>query len=109
MVQSDTTLEGFLFAIMKYFVYILTNHFNTVLYTGVTNDIIRRIFEHKQKIDNGFAEKYGLDKLVYFESTNDVNDAIAREKQIKGWRREKKVALINESNPNWKDLFVDML
>ncbi|WP_251183205.1 GIY-YIG nuclease family protein [Anaerocaecibacter muris] len=89
----------------SFYVYILTNHSNTVLYTGVTNDIARRTFEHRQKFNDGFAEKYNAYKLVYVEECGRHTDAIEREKQIKKWRREKKVALINSINPSWEDLF----
>ncbi len=89
---------------MKYFVYILTNKYNKVLYTGVTNNIKRRIYEQKNKLVKGFTSKYNLNKLVYFEETNDIRSAIAREKQIKGWLRKKKIELIECINPNWNDL-----
>ena len=92
---------------MKYTVYIITNEYNTVLYGGMTNDIIRRIYEHKNQLAEGFSSKYKLTKLVYMETTNNVNDAIAREKQIKRWSRKKKEFLINELNPTWNDLSVD--
>lgn len=85
-------------------VYILTNHKNSVLYTGITNDIYRRTYEHRSKVSNGFAEKYNAYKVVYIEETNSVEDAIAREKQIKGWLRSRKVELIESINPEWKDL-----
>lgn len=85
-------------------VYILTNHTNSVLYTGVTNDVIRRTFEHRSKFVDGFAEKYHAYKLVYVEETNSPEDAISREKQIKSWSRKRKVALIESLNPNWCDL-----
>ena len=91
----------------NFYIYILTNHTNTVLYTGVTNNIYRRTFEHKQKINNGFSERYNLYKLVYVENYKRHVDAIEREKQIKKWRREKKIALIESINPEWKDLFID--
>ncbi len=91
----------------QYYVYILTNRKQGVLYTGVTNDLERRIYEHKNKLISGFASKYNLTKLVYFEETTDVNAAITREKQIKGWLRKKKVALIESKNPEWKDLSED--
>lgn len=94
---------------MNYYVYILSNHYNTIVYTGVTNNLIKRVFEHKSKMCDGFAEKYNVNKLVYFEVCSDVKDAIAREKQIKGWKREKKNALINAVNPNWKDLYSDII
>ena len=86
-----------------YFVYILANWSRT-LYVGVTNDLERRVFEHKQKLVPGFTSRYRIDRLVYFEMTPDVFAAIAREKQLKGWRRSRKVALIESANPNWKDL-----
>ena len=91
---------------MQYYVYILTNQNHTVLYTGVTSDLIRRIYEHKHNADpNGFTAKYKVHKLVYFEETSDVTAAIQREKQIKSWNREKKVALIMSSNPRYLDLY----
>ena len=74
------------------------------LYTGITNDLERRVFEHKNKFVEGFTKKYNITKLVYFDDTNDVESAITREKQIKGWLRKKKVALIESVNPYWKDL-----
>ena len=88
-------------------VYILTNHSNRVLYTGVTNDIVRRTFEHRLKLTDGFAEKYNTYKLVYFEETTLIDSALLREKQIKGWSRAKKVALIEAMNPEWRDLMQD--
>lgn len=87
----------------NYFVYILTNNSKT-LYVGVTNNLERRLYEHKNKLINGFTKKYNLDKLVYYEVSNDINSAIAREKQLKGWHKEWKINLIEESNPYWKDL-----
>jgi len=87
-----------------YYVYILTNWSNNVLYTGVTNDLERRLYEHKNKMVKGFTEKYNVNKLVYFESTTDVRSAIRKEKQIKGWLRSKKIDLIEDLNPRWKDL-----
>ena len=90
-----------------YYVYLLTNKSNTVLYTGVTNDLQRRIYEHKNKLIDGFTKRYNVDKLVYFEYTTDVNIAIAREKQIKGWTRKKKNDLIEAINPTWEDLSLE--
>jgi putative endonuclease len=90
----------------RYFVYIMTNRSKT-LYTGMTNNLERRVLEHKEKKNRGFTKKYNIDRLVYFEETNDVNEAIAREKQIKGWLRKKKVALIEAINPKWLDLSQD--
>jgi len=87
----------------EYFVYILSNK-SPMLYVGVTNNLERRVFEHKMKLIPGFTERYGLTKLVYYESTGDVREAISREKEIKGWVRRKKTALINSFNPEWKDL-----
>jgi putative endonuclease len=74
------------------------------LYVGVTNDLTRRLYEHQNKLVTGFTEKYNVDKLVYFEETNDVRSALSREKEIKRWRREKKDALVVSVNPEWKDL-----
>lgn len=87
-----------------YYVYIITNKHNTVLYVGMTNNIERRMCEHKQKEINGFSEKYQLDKLVYLEQTEDVRSAIEREKQLKRWHRKWKVNLITSLNPKWNDL-----
>ena len=88
-----------------YYIYILTNRHNKVLYTGVTNDLKRRVFEHKNKLTEGFTKKYNVDKLVYFEIFKDIRTALNREKEIKGWLRAKKLALIEEKNPNWDDLY----
>ena len=82
----------------------MTNWNNKVLYTGITNNLERRVYEHKNKLIKGFTAKYNVNKLVYFEYTSDVNSAIAREKQIKGWARQKKNELIQGVNPLWKDL-----
>ena len=89
----------------SYYVYIMTNLART-LYVGVTNDLERRVFEHKNKLVPGFTARYALTMLVHFEMTDDVTAAIAREKQIKGWLRSKKVALVESMNPEWKDLSV---
>jgi putative endonuclease len=86
-----------------YYVYIMTSYSGT-LYTGMTNDLKRRVYEHKHKLIPGYTSKYNINKLVYFEETTDVQAAIAREKQIKGWLRTKKVALIDSVNPEWRDL-----
>ena len=90
----------------EYYVYILTNSSRT-LYIGVTNDLVRRVYQHRQKLVEGFTKKYNVSWLVYYEQTLDVKAAILREKQIKAWRREKKVELIESFNPQWKDLSVD--
>ncbi len=87
-----------------YYVYILTNKTNKVLYTGITNNILRRIHEHKSGIIEGFTKKYRTEKLVYVESFDNPNDAIAAEKKIKGWLRIKKIRLIESMNPQWDDL-----
>ena len=87
-----------------YYVYILTNKTNKLLYIGVTNDLRRRLYEHRNGVCEGFTKQYGIDKLVYYEYCNSVEDAIRREKQLKKWRREKKIALIEGMNLNWKDL-----
>ena len=87
----------------QYYVYIMTNRRGT-LYTGITNDLLRRVYEHKEKLVDGFTNKYNISVLVHYESTSDVQSAIAREKQIKGWLRSKKIALIKSINPEWKDL-----
>ncbi len=88
----------------QYFVYILTNWNNKVMYIGVTNDLARRIYEHKNKLAEGFTKRYNVNKLVYFETTRDVRAAIEREKQLKGWIRKRKDALVESENPEWKDL-----
>ena len=90
----------------NYYVYILTNWNNKVMYVGVTNNLQRRIAEHKSKLIEGFTKKYNVNKLVYYEHTTDINSAIAREKEIKGWKRCKKDALVVSINPQWKDLSV---
>ena len=92
-----------------YFVYILSNWNNKVLYVGMTNNLVRRIYEHKNNIVEGFSKKYNLYKLVYYESCSDINSVLQREKEIKGWRREKKIKLIESMNPEWKDLSEEFL
>ena len=105
--SPGTTLED---RCVTYYVYILTNKHNTVLYTGVTRDLIRRVYEHKTHADpNSFTAKYKVTKLIYFEETNDVNAAIEREKQIKSWSRNRKTDLIFEKNPHWVDLYNGLL
>ena len=91
----------------SYFVYILSSR-GRVLYVGVTNDLRRRVLEHKAHLVPGFTQRYNVDRLVYFEATANVQAALAREKEIKGWRREKKVALIEAENPEWRDLAEDV-
>ena len=88
-----------------YYVYILSNATNTTIYTGVTNDLERRLWEHRNHVDKGsFTARYSVTKLVHYEMTTDINAAIEREKQIKGWSRKRKNALIEKENPNWQEL-----
>ena len=87
----------------------MTNDTNTVTYTGVTNDLLSRVNQHKNKIVKGFTSRYRINKLVYYEVGEDIEGAILREKQIKSWSREEKVKLINEMNPDWHDLFQDFI
>ncbi len=89
----------------QYFIYIMTNKNNTVLYTGVTNNLVRRVYEHKKKLIDGFTKKYNIIKLVYYEIFNEPSSAMQREKQIKGGSRQKKIDLINGFNPYWRDLY----
>jgi len=88
----------------KYYVYLLTNWNDKVMYVGVTNNLEKRIYEHKNKLVKGFTEKYNVHKLVYYEESNDIMAAIEREKEIIKWRREKKDYLVNQANSEWKDL-----
>ena len=95
---------------MQYYVYILSNSNRNVIYTGVTNDLIRRVYEHKNHLDKGsFTSRYNVENLVFYEVTTDIDSAIAREKQIKGWNRKRKEKLIEARNPNWNDLYEQML
>ena len=93
--------------IHQYYLYILTNKKNGTLYIGVSNNLERRMFEHKNKLVEGFTKKYGLDKLVYFENYQYLNDAIKREKNMKKWKRQWKINIIEKDNPNWNDLSSD--
>jgi putative endonuclease len=92
----------------NYYIYIITNWNNTVMYVGVTNDLMRRLYEHKNKLYDGFTKKYNLNKLVYFELYYDIKEAIKREKEIKKWRREKKNKLVESINPYWRDLSLEL-
>jgi putative endonuclease len=92
----------------QYYVYIMTNKRNTVLYTGITNDLKRRVYEHKTKLVKGFTKKYNINKLIYYEISRNVESAILREKQIKGGSRAKKIQLVNGMNSRWKDLFDEL-
>jgi putative endonuclease len=93
----------------QYCVYIMTNSHHTVLYTGVTNHLARRVYEHKTGLGSKFVKKYNATELVYYEITDNIFAAIAREKQIKGGSRQKKIDLITGFNPGWKDLYQDIL
>lgn len=87
-----------------FYIYILASKKNGTLYTGLTNDLIRRVYEHKSGLIEGFTKKYSVHKLVYFEDTTDINAAILREKRLKKWKRQWKIELIEKQNPEWKDL-----
>ncbi len=91
------------------YVYLMTNKSNTVIYTGVTSNLLKRVYEHKVKINDGFTKKYNLTKLIYFEMCDDIMGAISREKQIKAGPRKKKIDLIQSANKEWRDLYLDML
>jgi len=91
------------------YIYILTNINNTVLYTGVTSNLVKRVYEHKSKMVEGFTKKYNLHKLIYYEVFEEIMNAIIREKQIKGWTRSKKIALIEKINPKWNDLYGEIV
>ncbi|MEE1328657.1 MAG: GIY-YIG nuclease family protein [Oscillospiraceae bacterium] len=91
---------------MAYYVYIMTNKYKNVLYTGITNDLLRRVYEHRNHlIKDSFTTKYNITKLVYFEMTEDVRSAIEREKQIKSWNRKRKDMLVESQNPTWEDQY----
>jgi len=92
----------------QYYVYMMTNKSNAVLYTGVTNDLKRRVYEHKQKLAEGFTKRYNVTKLVYYEICDDAEGAIFREKQIKSWPRKKKDDLVSSINSGWRDLYEDI-
>ncbi len=89
----------------QYFVYILASGYDGTLYIGVSSDLDKRVYEHKNNMVAGFTRKYGVHRLVYYENTNDIKSAINREKQIKKWKREWKIELIEKENPGWKDLY----
>jgi len=92
-----------------YFVYILTRERNSVFYVGVTNDLVKRVYEHKQEFAHGFTKKYCVKQLVYYEEYNDIHEAIYREKIIKKWKRKYKINAIERINPEWRDLYFDLL
>ena len=93
----------------QYYTYILASQKNGTLYVGVTSDIIKRVYEHKQNLVDGFTKKYNVHELVYYEKHIEVNEAILREKQIKKWNRKWKIRLIEENNPGWKDLYDEII
>jgi len=94
---------------MNYYVYILASGFNGTLYIGVTSDLVKRIWQHKNKQVDGFSKKFNVDKLVYYEQHKDIESAITREKQMKKWHRTWKIKLIEKDNPEWKDLYGDII
>ncbi len=102
--RNDMVEEIFIEVEKQYYVYIMTNHKNTVLYTGVTNDLHRRVYEHKNKLVEGFTKRYNLTRLVYYELCGDIEGAIIREKQIKAGSRQKKIELVKSMNKEWRDL-----
>jgi len=93
----------------QYYIYIMSNDFQSVFYTGVTNDLVRRILEHKNKLVEGFTKKYNITKLLYYEEGNDIKSAVTREKQIKDLNRRKKIRLIETKNPNFEDLYNEII
>jgi putative endonuclease len=93
----------------NYYVYLLANQRNGTLYTGLTSDLVKRIWEHKNKVVDGFTAKYDVTNLVYYEVCNDINVAIERENKIKRWRRQWKLALIEKQNPSWVDLYEEII
>jgi putative endonuclease len=93
----------------NYYIYIITNYTNTTLYIGVTNNLIKRVYQHKSEVVDGFSKTYKLNKLVYFEQTSDIMSAIQREKQLKNWHRDWKMNLIKQNNPEFKDLYNDIV
>jgi putative endonuclease len=95
--------------VKQYCIYILASQKNRMLYIGVTSNLIKRIQEHQQKIADGFTKRYKVDKLVYYEQTEDVISALVREKQMKKWNRSWKIRLIEKKNPKWRDLYLDLI
>ena len=102
-------MKGFSLKNMAYFVYILASQRNGTLYVGVTNNLVRRIHEHREKISEGFTSQYNVTRLVWFDQTASIEEAIVHEKRLKRWRREWKVALIEKTNPTWRDLYGGIL
>ena len=106
---SFVLLIYYIYPMIRYFVYVLTNKNHTVLYTGFTDDLERRTYEHKNKILKGFTVRYNVDKLVYYEEFNEKESAMSRERQLKKYKRHWKENLINEINPHWRDLYEDFI
>ena len=106
--RNDTVEETFIEVEKQYYVYIMTNHKNTVVYTGVTNDLHRRVYEHKNKVVEGFTKRYNLTRLVYYELCGDIEGAIIREKQIKAGSRRDKMNLVDSVNRDWYDLYDEL-
>jgi putative endonuclease len=94
---------------MDYYVYLLASHRHGTLYAGVTNDLVRRVYQHREGLLEGFTKKYGVKTLVWFDSTGSVEGAIRTEKRLKNWKREWKIALIEKGNPEWRDLYPDLV
>ena len=92
-----------------YYIYIMASKRNGTLYTGVTNNLLKRVYEHKNDLVEGFTKRYGVNRLVYYEHVEDINSAIQREKRLKKWRRQWKVDLIKQANPGWKDLYNELV
>jgi len=93
----------------QYYVYLLASKRNGTLYLGVTSNLIKRVYEHKNNLVSGFTQKYKVHNLVYYETTDDINSAITREKQLKRWKRAWKIGLIEKSNPEWRDLYIELI
>jgi len=93
----------------QYYIYILANKRNGTLYIGVTSDVVKRVYEHKNNLIDGFTKKYNIHKLVYYETTNDIESAIRREKQLKKWNRKWKLELIKKNNSEWEDLYFELI
>ena len=106
--SPEAISEGLTVQARNYYIYIMTNQGNRVLYTGVTNDLKRRAYEHREKLVGGFTRRYSIGKLVYYEAFDDPGNAIYRGKQIKGGSRQKKVGLVSAMNPEWRDLYEEL-
>ena len=107
--RSNPTYNTVMSEDKQYYVYILFSKKNGTLYVGVTSDLVKRVWQHKNKLVKGFTQKYNVDKLGYYEISNDINSAIAREKQLKGGNRQAKLDLIEINNPDWNDLYYELI